>query len=215
MEANFNSVSLEDIPNNILDQLYDIHFHTYQRKNTGVSKDCWLSNLNCDYHSLSKKQLFTYNYLGKNSIIDGYIIVAGAQIINNKYWVKILEGAAHPRGSYINSVSAFTEMFNHFLYYAKERKWNLWGEISDYHYSIFNLMAGFGFSSIENYELANSLYPSFLGTDAQYQILIQDDNLKIRRPTRLSPNYSGYLINFDQSRNCNRINQYLEHEYNR
>jgi len=81
MSSNFNQISLKNIPDSLLDQLYCIHFNTYERKNTGLNRAKWESNLKKNYHSRSQKQLFTYNHLGKNSLIDGYIIIAGAQMV--------------------------------------------------------------------------------------------------------------------------------------
>ncbi len=215
MSSNFNQISLNNISKSILDQLYDIHFHTYERKNTGLKRETWESNLKRDYHLHSRKQLFTYSHLGKDTLIDGYIIIAGTHMVQNNHWNKILEGAAHPQGSYINSVSAFTEMFYHFLIYAEEMKWNLWGEISYLHKSIFKLLINFGFSPIDQFELANSLCSIFLGAEARYRLQKANSKIFSHRPTQLNTDYSGFIISYEQSVNCNLIKQNQQHEYNR
>jgi len=129
--------------------------------------------------------------------------------------VKILEGAAFSQGSYLSSVSAFSEMFYHFLMYGKEMKWDLWGEISHSHYNIFKLMANFGFSPIDQFEIANCLYSEFLGTEAKYQLHKTNNKILTHRPTQLLTDYSGFLIKYEQSVNCNLIKQIQRHEYNR
>lgn len=215
MGLKFNQISLTDIPKSISDKLYEIHFHTYQRKNTGLNKDNWKYNLNIDYHSLSKKQLFTYNHLGIDSLIDGYLITAGTQMSDNTLWVKILEGAAYTQGSYINSISAFNQMLLQFITYANEKKWNLWGEVSISHSSIFQLMINLGFSPMAKIELADSLYTTFLGKKAKFELLKVDNNLLTFRNTQLFPNYSGFLIDFEHFKNINSIKHKQLYEYNR
>jgi len=215
MGSYFNQIPIDNISDSLLNRLYDIHYQIYQRKNTGVSKEVWKSNLRKDYHHLSQKQLFTYSKLGIDSLIDGYFIIAGIQMIENKPWVKILEGAASPNGSYITPVTAFAEMFNHLLQFAKEMKWNLWGEISLFHLGIFKLMVSYGFSPVGKLEIADSLYHSFLGERSEFNVHFEADKVKVRRPTRISNDYSGLLIGFEQNRNTNRIKQNQQHEYNR
>ena len=213
MNPYFREITINNLTDFHLNQLYDIHYRTYQRKNTGVIKDLWISNLQKNYHNHSKKQLFIFSYLGGDSLFDGYLITAGTQIINNQPWLKILEGASSPNGSYVSPVCAFTEMFRHFLVVAKQKQWNLWGEVSLHHLGIFELMVNNGFSPISNVESAYSLYKTFIPQKSGINIFSINGTIEVERQTRITANYQGKLINFIQNHNINLIKQshYYEH----